>query len=131
MRQDVSIEQRIDDLIDALDRNTAALGAKLPGEAPAKAKPAAAAKKPAKTEEQLVAEIVAKNAATEIAKDDGPTLEDVKAAINKMLKANKRNAAIALLASFDGATNAPTLQAQGSDVMSAFITKAEDILLDA
>lgn len=122
------IETKIDELIAALDRNTAALSG---AAKPAATKPAAVAKKPAKTEEQLVAEIVAKNAATEIAKDDGPTLEDVKAAINKMLKANKRNAAIALLGSFDGATNAPTLQAQGSDVMSAFITKAEDILLDA
>lgn len=100
-------------------------------------KPAAttAAKKPVKTEEQLVAEAAAAAAAAESAADadaDGGISPDaVKAKVDELLKANKRNETIALLFSFDGAKAASGINAQGQEVMAAFIEQADEILLSA
>jgi alpha-galactosidase/6-phospho-beta-glucosidase family protein len=139
----MTIETKIDDLIAALDRNTAALaGAKTAGNSfttgmnspsqqltpPAAVK---ATKKPAKSEEQVVAESVAKREAQEIAADEGPTLAQVKKAVDSLLKANKRDAAIKLLASFGSAKSATGIVEQGAEVMAQFIAKADDILLGA
>jgi hypothetical protein len=120
------IEKKIEDLIDALDRNTAALMG---------AKTTTAAKKPAKSEEQVIAEAAAKAAAQEAAEvsaaEGATTPEAVKAALDSLLKANKRKEAIALLGSFEKATNVTGIVAQGGEVMAAFVEKANEILLAA
>lgn len=125
----MSIEKKIEDLIDALDRNTAALGAK----PVAKAVAPKSDKKPAKSEDQVVAEAVAKAAAVAEAADETPSIrpEAVKGAVDGMLKANRRDDAIALLASFNGAKSASDITKQGQEVMAEFIAKAEEILLGA
>jgi hypothetical protein len=128
------IEKKIEDLIDAIDRNTAALLGVGKGEKLIAAKPVAA-KKPVKSEEQVVAEIAAKSAVQEAettaTEESGVTLESVKAALDSLLKANKRKEAIALLASFEKATNVTSIVAQGAEVMAAFIQEANGILLTA
>ena len=113
----MTIEKKIEDLIDALDRNTAALASSAAGCAVA-AKPKEESK-PAKTEEKVVEE------ATSIKP------EAVKGAVDGMLKANRRDDAIELLASFSGAKSASDITKQGQEVMAAFIAKAEEILLGA
>ena len=116
------IETKIDELIAALTANTAALTKTAPTTVVAgkAASPKVVKKLPAKTEEQVVAE------ATSTA-----TPEAVKAAVDSMLKANKRDEAIALLASFDGAKSASAISEQGADVMAQFIEQANEILLAA
>ena len=137
----MSIEKQITDLIASLDKNTAALI--ILANAPiATAKPVAAAPKtvkavkPAKSEEELVQEFVAKEAAKAAAEDAADaavegtaTAEQVEAAIGNMLKANKRKEAINLLASFNGAKTKTGIIEQGADVMTAFVEQAEAILL--
>jgi hypothetical protein len=48
--------------------------------------------------------------------------------VNEMLKANKRDEAVALLASFADATSATGIVKQGDDVISAFMEGADAIL---
>lgn len=88
-----------------------------PGKEPAKAatsaKPAAGGKKPAKTEDDLAREAAAKEAAADAAEEGGEvaeseeypaTSEGVQAVIAKLLQANKRKEAIALLKKFGAAS---------------------------
>ena len=113
----MSIETKIDELIAALDRNTAAQAGCAKQPKAEKPKKEAA---PAKTEEKVVEE-----AASTIKP------EAVKGAVDGMLKANRRDDAIELLASFSGAKSASDITKQGQEVMAAFIAKAEEILLGA
>lgn len=117
----MSIEDKIDALIAAIDKNTAALTGAAPKAAATKPAVVKAAK-PAKTEERVVTEFAAKNEATP---------EQVKAALDKLLKANKRDAAIALLKSFEGAANVSGITEQGQEAMVSFIDQANEILLSA
>lgn len=124
----MSIEKKIEDLIDSINKNTAALIA-LAGspvaDAKAAAKPAAA--KPAKTEAQKVAERVK---ATEAAAEDAepaPTKEAVGLAVEAMLKANLKAQAVELLGKH-GAKSASGVVAQGVEVMAAFIEDAKELL---
>lgn len=110
------IESKIDELIAALDRNTAAQAGCAKQPKAEKQKKEAA---PAKTEEKVVAEAT------------GIKPEAVKGAVDGMLKANRRDDAIELLASFNGAKSASDITKQGQEVMAAFIEKAEEILLGA
>ena len=48
--------------------------------------------------------------------------------VNELLKANKRDEAVALLASFDGAASATGIVVQGDEVIQAFLAGAEEIL---
>ena len=93
------------------------------------AKPAAkAATKPAKSEEQIVAEAVAKGAAeAEAAADAAPTKEDVGKAIQSMLQANKRAEAVALLKEY----NASSASGVPPGSYAEFIDKVQGILLGA
>jgi chorismate mutase len=138
----MSIEKKIEDLIASIDKNTAALIA-LVGTPIATAKPVAAAPKvvklakPAKSEEEVVQEFVAKAAAKAAAEDAAEvqavegtaTAARVESVIGDMLKANKRKEAIGLLASFNGAKSKTGIIEQGADVMAAFVEQAEAILL--
>ena len=114
------IEKKIEDLIDAIDRNTAALlgSAGKTDKQPEKA--------PRKTAVKAVEE-------TKAVEEESPSVapEAVKAALDSLLKANKRKEAKALLATFDSATNVTAIVAQGADVMAAFIEQANEILLSA
>lgn len=116
----MSIEDKIDALIAAIDKNTAALTST--ASKAAAAKPVVKAAKPAKTEEQVVTEFATKNEVTP---------EQVKAALDKLLKANKRDAAIALLKSFEGAASVSGITEQGQEAMVSFIDQANEILLSA
>ena len=125
----MSIEKKIEDLIDAIEKNTAALlGAKpATSAAPATAVATKAAAKPkpngapAKTEEQLVAEAT---------KTESPslTVDDVKKAVDKLLKANKRQDAIDLMADFEGAKNATEIAKLGEEAIESFVKQANDLL---
>jgi hypothetical protein len=89
-------------------------------------------KKPAKSEEQLVAEAAARVAATEAAADaeeapTGATKEAVGKAVEAMLKANKRKEAVALLKKF-GAESVSSLAATNYD---AFVEEADGVLMSA
>lgn len=52
-------------------------------------------------------------------------------AIEKLLKAGKRDKAVALLGTFNGAKSASGVLEQGVDAVSAFLAGAEGILLGA
>jgi len=115
------IEKKIEDLIDAIDRNTAAL--------------LGSAVKTEKASKKTVVKVVEETKAVE---EESPSVapeavspEAVKAALDSLLKANKRKEAIALLATFEKATNVTAIVAQGGDVMAAFIEQANEILLAA
>jgi hypothetical protein len=114
------IENYIDDLIAAIDRNTAALlGSDKTDKQPAE-------KVSKKAAVKVVEETKAPVEATNIVAP-----EAVKSALDSLLKANKRKEAIALLATFEKATNVTAIVAQGGDVMAAFIEQANEILLSA
>jgi len=130
----MSIDKKIDDLISALDRNTSALmlSKAAGGSAPAAlAKPAKPPKAPAKSEEQLVAEAQARVAATEQAVEEaessGPTKEQAGAALQALLAANLKPAAIALLKKFKVAS----LSGLAESDYEAFIAEANEALLAA
>ena len=89
---------------------------------PAAAKPAAA--KPAAT-------TAAKPAAAEKAKVDPDAKKLVGDKVNELLRANKREEAVALLGSFDGAQSATGIVAQGDEVIQSFLTQADEILTAA
>ena len=128
----MSLEQSIEALIVALDRNTAALAGAKPAATPKTEKPKEA-KKPGKTEEQLVAEAQARVAATEAqaaageAETDGPTKEQAGEALQGLLTSNKKTQAIALLKKF----KAQSLSGLAATDYAAFIEEANDILLAA
>ena len=86
---------------------------------PAAAKPAAA--KPA-------AATAAKPAATKKAEVDPDAKKLVGDKVNELLRANKRDEAVALLGSFDGAQSATGIVSQGDEVVQAFLTQADEIL---
>lgn len=99
---------------------------------PADPKPAAtkpAATKPATTP-------ATKPAATKPAAKPAPKKDEVDPdakkmvgdKVNELLKANKRDEVIALLASFDGAQSATGIVALGDEVIEAFMAGAEEIL---
>jgi hypothetical protein len=124
----LSIEKKIEDLIDAIEKNTAALLGAKPAASTAPAAVAAtktASSKPkgapAKTEEQLVAEAT---------KTESPslTVDDVKKAVDKLLKANKRQDAIDLMADFEGAKNATEVAKLGEEAIESFVKQANDLL---
>jgi hypothetical protein len=108
------IETKIDELIAALDRNTAALGAK-----------------------QAKTVIATKASSPKVVEKDPETVapslgvDDVKKAVDKLLKANKRKEAIAAMDFFANAKNATDIAAQGEEVIKQFIDKADEILLGA
>jgi hypothetical protein len=131
------IESKIDDLIKAINANTAALAALSNDKAPAPQKPAS--KKATKTEDDLVAEALVKQRALEAqqdaaaeaaqkAKDAGPSKEQVAKAIEQCLKAGKKDELVALIKGF-GAGNATSLFAKGPEVAAQFIEAAEALLL--
>lgn len=121
----MSIETKIDELIAALDRNTAAQAGC------AKQPKAEKPKKPDKGQEGWVPsrDRLTEEKVVEEATSIKP--EAVKGAVDGMLKANRRDDAIELLASFSGAKSASDITKQGQEVMAAFIAKAEEILLGA
>lgn len=82
-----------------------------------------AAKAAAKTEEQLVAEMTARVAKTEVVAE-GVTRLDVAKSVESLLKANKREEAKALLKQF-GATSVSSVP---EDAYEAFVVAAEGIL---
>ena len=112
------IEQKIDDLIASIDKNTAALEA-LRKDGTEKVKPVKTAvaekAKPVKTAEPVVEE------------PTGPTKDEVSKAVENLLKANKRTEAIALMEKF-GAKSVSTVKE--SDY-AAFLEAADEILLAA
>lgn len=114
------LEQKIEALIDAIEKNTAALlGNKVAAATPAPAAAKAAkASKPAPKAEAPVEEV--EEAA-------GPTKDAVSKAVESLLKANKRQEAIDLMAQFK-AKSVSTIQE--SDY-AAFIEAADEILLAA
>lgn len=115
------IETKIDELIAAIDKNTAALIA-LAGKPIATAEKAAKVVKPVKAEPKPEPEIV---------KNEPDLAPQVEKAIESMLKANKRKEAVALLASFNGAKSKTGIIEQGAEVMAAFLEGAESVLLGA
>ena len=48
--------------------------------------------------------------------------------VNELLRANKREEAVALLASFEGAQSATGIVSQGEEVVQAFMAQADEIL---
>jgi hypothetical protein len=132
------IEQKIADLIVSIDKNTAALLA-LVGKEP-KAPPSKKQTPTMKSEEDLIAEGLARQRAldakkdaeeeaAQVAKDAGPTKEQVAKAIEKCLKADKKAELIEALKGFGGATNATAVFAQGPAIAQKFIDSAEDLLI--
>ena len=83
-----------------------------------------AAAKPAAT-------TAAKPAAAEKAKVDPDAKKLVGDKVNELLRANKREEAVALLGSFDGAQSATGIVAQGDEVIQSFLTQADEILTAA
>ena len=122
----MTIESKIDALIESLDKNTAALIGAAGSDKPAKAP---------KSEKQAVKEMAARVAATEAAAavvEPKPDLKDkVAKAIEAMLKANKRKEAIATLASFNDSKSASGIIDQGDEVIAAFLEAADGVLLGA
>jgi outer membrane biosynthesis protein TonB len=112
----MSLEQKIDELIDALHKNTVALIGAVPPASEPKAPKAAKPKTEPKPEPKP--EPVAESLEPKVEK-----------AIESMLKANKRKEAIALLASFNGAKSKTSIIEQGEEVMQKFLDGAEEILL--
>ena len=104
----------------------------VPASAPAKAPAQPAATKTA-TAPAKVAKTAAKPAETKPAapkKDevDPDAKKMVGDKVNEMLKANKRDEAVALLASFADATSATGIVKQGDEVIQAFMEGADAIL---
>jgi len=114
----MSIEKKIEDLIDALDRNTAAITGAVPPQTTAEPKAPKAVKVKAEPKPEPKPEPVAESLEPKVEK-----------AIESMLKANKRKEAIALLASFNGAKSKTSIIEQGEEVMQKFLDGAEEILL--
>jgi hypothetical protein len=112
----MSIEQKITDLIASIDANTKALIALSNA-------PKAAAKEPKKVVEKAAEPVVEK-----AAEPTGPTKEQVAKAIEQCLKAGKKPELIVLLKSFNAA-NATALFAQGPEVSQQFIDAAADLLI--
>ena len=83
-----------------------------------------AAAKPAAT-------TAAKPAATKKAEVDPDAKKLVGDKVNELLRANKREEAVALLGSFDGAQSATGIVAQGDEVIQSFLTQADEILTAA
>ena len=114
---------------------TATTAAKPAAAKPAAAKPAAttaakpAAAKPAAA--KPAAATAAKPAATKKAEVDPDAKKLVGDKVNELLRANKREEAVALLGSFDGAQSATGIVAQGDEVIQSFLTQADEILTAA
>jgi hypothetical protein len=87
--------------------------------APAKPKPAATKPKPAAAKPVVNAEVA-----------DVDLKKLVGDKVNELLKANKRTEAVDLLASFDS-QSASGIVSQGEDVITAFMTQADEILASA
>jgi hypothetical protein len=117
------IEKKIDEVIAALDRLTAAFSQVATAAAPAAVKPVVA--KPAKSEAKLQAEANARVAETE--KAAGPSKDEISKAVEELLKANKRKEAIDLMKKFD-AKSVSTIKE--SDY-AAFLEEANAILIAA
>ena len=115
------IESKIDDLIKAINANTAALAA-LSNDKTAAA-PAPKAEKPAKK-----AAVVEQPKVEETTEPTGPSKEQVAKAIEQCLKAGKKDELVALIKGF-GAGNATSLFAKGPEVAAQFIEAAEALLL--
>jgi hypothetical protein len=131
----MSLESKIDELIAALDRNTAAKGATstVVREAPAAAEAPrkGPGRPPKKTEEQVAAELMARVKATEEAAEAqeevaGPTKADAAKALQELIAAN-RDEAVKLLAKH----NAKSLGGVSPDKYGEFIAEANEILLSA
>lgn len=91
----------------------------------------ATVKKPAKTEEQLAAEVAASQAATEAAQDAGDDLKELKERAGKatadLLAANLRDKAVGLFKKY----GAKSVSSVPEDKLAAFIDEAEGLLLSA
>ena len=114
------IESKIDDLIKAINANTAALAALSGG----KAESAPKAEKPARK----AAPVVEQPKVEETPEPTGPSKEQVAKAIEQCLKAGKKDELVALIKGF-GAGNATSLFAKGPEVAAQFIEAAEALLL--
>lgn len=93
-----------------------------------KAKPVT---KPAAEKAKPVATKPAKPVATKPAKkaEADPDLKKaVGDKVNELLKANLREQAVDLLASFDGATSATSISLQGPEAVESFIAQADELL---
>jgi uncharacterized protein (DUF2267 family) len=115
------IEDKIDALIAAMNNLTAAIvGGATPAVAPAKPKADKPKKAPPKSEEEIVKE-VAQAAEAEVT----VTKDQVSAAVQEMLKANKRQEAIDLLASFKAKSVSGLAEAD----YAAFVDGANEVLM--
>ena len=100
---------------------------------PAAAKPAATtAAKPPVAAKPAAAKPAATTAAKPVAAKKAEVDLDAKKLVgdkvNELLRANKREEAVALLGSFDGAQSATGIVAQGDEVTQSFLTQADEIL---
>ena len=105
------------------------IGGTAPAAKPAAAKPEAkpaAAKPAAKPAAPAAKPATPKPAAKPEVDPDAKKLVGDK--VNEMLRANKRDEAVALLASFDGAQSATGIVSQGDEVVQAFLAQADEIL---
>ena len=121
-----------DAVVEAAKKFATFLFGGVPASAPAKAPAQPVATKTA-TVPAKIAKPAAKSAETKPAapkKDevDPDAKKMVGDKVNEMLKANKRDEAVALLASFGDATSATGIVKQGDDVISAFMEGADAIL---
>ena len=104
----------------------------VPASAPAKAPAQPAATKtataPAKVVKPAAKPVETKPAAPKKDEVDPDAKKMVGDKVNEMLKANKRDEAVALLASFADATSATGIVKQGDEVIQAFMEGADAIL---
>ena len=105
-------------------------GAQVSAPAKVPAQPAATktATAPAKVAKPAAKPVETKPAAPKKDEVDPDAKKMVGDKVNEMLKANKRDEAVALLASFADATSATGIVKQGDDVISAFMEGADAIL---
>ena len=89
-----------------------------------KAKPVTAA--PAEKAKPVAAKPAAQVAAKPEINPDAKKMVGDK--VNELLRANKREEAVALLASFEGAQSATGIVSQGEEVVQAFMAQADEIL---
>ena len=140
----MSLESKIDELIAALDRNTAALTGAKPDTSPAPTLAKAKVGRPPKSEADKVAEAKARGAATEAeaekvddSKLPGKTMQEVEteaaskaeagAALQNLIAGGKRSEAVAMLKKY----GASSLSGLKPEDYAAFIAEAEEVLLTA
>ena len=121
-----------DAVVEAAKKFATFLSGGVPASAPTKvpAQPAATktATAPAKVAKPAAKPVETKPAAPKKDEVDPDAKKMVGDKVNEMLKANKRDEAVALLASFADATSATGIVKQGDEVIQAFMEGADAIL---